>query len=75
MPMIEEALKELDQIISELSKESSLLKENLLQKKIFDNAIIAKQFAKIEELCSKIKFIKMTIMLQVDHIKDQQGLQ
>ncbi len=72
--MIEEALKELDEIISKLSEEANLLKQKLLQKKLLDNVIVIEHFNKIENLCSKIKMIKMTLMLQIDYIKDQMEL-
>jgi len=72
-PMIEEALKELDQIISELSQESNLLKQNLLKDELPDTIVIVKQFSKIEDLCYRIKLIKSTIFLQLDYMKDLMG--
>ena len=69
-PMIEEALKELDQIILELSQEANLLKQNLLKDELPDTTIIVKQFSRIEDLCSRIKGIKLTIFLQLDYMKD-----
>ncbi len=62
-PMIEEALKELDQIILELAQEANLLKQNLLKEELPDSTVIIKQFSKIEDLCSKIKGIKSIIFL------------
>jgi len=70
-PMIEEALKELDQVLSELSKEAEELKKNLLKEDLIDTTIVLKLFSKMESLCSQLKGIKMTIMLQVDYIEDQ----
>ena len=73
-PMIEEALKELDQIILDISKEANLIKQNLLKEELPDSVIIVKQFSKIEDMCSKIKGIKSTIELQLDYLKDQKEL-
>jgi len=69
-PMIEEALKELDQIISELAQEADLLKQNLLKDELPDSTVIVKQFSRIEDLCYRIKSIKLTISLQLDYMKD-----
>jgi len=69
-PMIEEALKELDQIISELAQEADLLKQNLLKDELPDSTVIVKQFSRIEDLCYRIKSIKLTIFLQLDYMKD-----
>jgi len=69
-PMIEEALKELDQVISELAQEANLLKQNLLKDELPDTTVIVKQFSRIEDLCYRIKGIKLTISLQLDYMKD-----
>jgi len=68
--MIEEALKELDQVISELAQEANLLKQNLLKDELPDTTVIVKQFSRIEDLCYRIKGIKLTISLQLDYMKD-----
>jgi archaellum component FlaC len=70
-PMIEEALKELDQVISELSKEANKLKQKLSQENLSDTTDVLKLFSRMEALCSEIKGIKMTIMLQLSYINDQ----
>jgi vacuolar-type H+-ATPase subunit H len=70
-PMIEDALKELDQIISELSEEANKLKQKIFQVDLSDTTDVLKIFSRMEALCSEIKGIKMTIMLQLDYIKDQ----
>ena len=70
-PMIEEALKELDQIISELSEEANKLKQKIFQVDLSDTTDVLKSFSKIEALCSEIKGIKMTVMLQLDYIRDE----
>jgi len=70
-PMIEEALKELDQVILELAQETNLLKQNLLKDELPDSIVIVKQFSKIEDLCSRIKAIKLAIFLQLSYIRDQ----
>jgi hypothetical protein len=70
-PMIEEALKELDQVISELSQEANLLKQKIFQVDLSDTTDVLRLFSRMEALCSEIKGIKMTIMLQLDYIGDQ----
>ena len=70
-PMIEDALKELDQIISELSEEANKLKQKIFQVDLSDTTDVLKSFSRMEALCSEIKGIKMTIMLQLDYIRDQ----
>ena len=67
-PMIEEALKELDQVISELSEEANKLKQKIFQVDLSDTTDVLKLFSKMESLCSEIKGIKMTIMLQLSYI-------
>ena len=70
-PMIEEALKELDQVISELSEEANKLKQKIFQVDLSDTTDVLKSFSRMEALCSEIKGIKMTIMLQLSYIRDQ----
>jgi len=70
-PMIEEALKELDQIISELSEEANKLKQKIFQVDLSDTTDVLKSFSRMEALCSEIKGIKMTVMLQLDYIRDE----
>ena len=70
-PMIEDALKELDQIISELSEEANKLKQKIFQVDLSDTTDVLKSFSRMEALCSEIKGIKMTIMLQLDYIRDE----
>ena len=70
-PMIEEALKELDQVISELSEEANKLKQKIFQVDLSDTTDVLKSFSRMEALCSEIKGIKMTIMLQLDYIRDE----
>ncbi len=69
-PMIEESLKELDKVLSELSEEANKLKQKLFQEDLQDTADVLKLFSRMEALCSEIKGIKMTIMLQLDYIRD-----
>jgi chorismate mutase len=71
-PMIEEALKELDQLISELSEEANKLKQKIFQVDLSDTTDVLKIFSRMEALCSELKGIKMTIMLQLDYIRDQE---
>ena len=73
-PMIEEALKELDQVISELSEEANKLKQKLSQVDLSDTADVLRLFSRMEALCSEIKGIKMTIMLQSDYIRDEKNI-
>jgi len=70
-PMIEEALKELDQVISELSEEANKLKQKIFQVDLSDTTDVLKLFSRMEALCSEIKGIKMTIMLQLSYIRDE----
>ena len=70
-PMIEEALKELDQVISELSEEANKLKQKIFQVDLSDTTDVLKSFSRMEALCSEIKGIKMTVMLQLDYIRDE----
>ena len=60
----------LDQVISELAQEANLLKQNLLKDELPDTTVIVKQFSRIEDLCHRIKGIKLTIFLQLDYMKD-----
>jgi hypothetical protein len=72
-PMIEDTLKELDQIISELSEEANKLKQKIFQVDLSDTTDVLKLFSRMEALCSEIKGIKMTIMLQSDYMRDLMG--
>jgi hypothetical protein len=58
-PMIEE------------SEEANKLKQELSQVDLLDTANVIRMFSRMEALCSEIKGIKMTIMLQLDYIRDQ----